>query len=49
LRLLQTGGFAAVRVPLSDAAGGRLGDDLAVPMLGRHLCVEVKAEPRGQR
>jgi Holliday junction resolvase len=50
VRSLQANGFAAERMPLSGAAGGHFSGDLAVPVLGRDLCVEVKARAaRGQR
>jgi Holliday junction resolvase len=48
--LLEPHGFAAARVPLSGAAASRVGVDLAVPLLGRDLWIEVKARAaRGQR
>jgi Holliday junction resolvase len=40
---LQANGFAAVRVPLSGAVGGRFSGDIVLPLMGRDLCVEVKA------
>jgi Holliday junction resolvase len=43
LRSLQAYGLAAERMPLSGAAGGRFSGDIVLPLLGRHLCVEVKA------
>jgi hypothetical protein len=46
---LQAQGFAAVRVPLSGAVGGRFSGDVVVPMRGRDLCVEVKARADGFR
>jgi hypothetical protein len=49
VRLLQAHGLAAARVPLSGAVGGRFGGDLSVPLLGRDLCVEVKARADGFR
>ena len=49
VRLLQAHGFNAARVPLSGTAGGRFSGDLAVPLLGRDLCVEVKARADGFR
>jgi hypothetical protein len=36
-------------VPLSGTAGGRFSGDLAVPVLGRELCIEVKARASGFR
>ena len=49
VRLLQAHGSAAARVPLSGTAGGRFSGDLAVLVLGRDLCVEVKARAAGFR
>jgi Holliday junction resolvase len=49
VRLLQAHGFDAARVPLSGTAGGRFKGDLAVSLLGRDLCVEVKARAAGFR
>jgi hypothetical protein len=46
---LKTGGIAAVRVPLSGAVGGRFRGDIMLPLLGRELCVEVKARADGFR
>jgi Holliday junction resolvase len=46
---LQANGFAAVRVPLSGAAGGRFAGDIVLPLMGRDLCVEVKARADGFR
>ena len=40
---LLANGIAAVRVPLSGAVGGRFGGDIVLPLMGRDLCVEVKA------
>jgi len=40
-------GFAAERVPLSDAARGRFGGDVSVPFLGIDRRVEVKARRDG--
>jgi Holliday junction resolvase len=40
---LQAKGIAAVRVPLSGAAGGRFAGDIVLPLLGRDFLVEVKA------
>ena len=39
----------AVRVPLSGAVGGRFAGDIVLPLLGRELCVEVKARAVGFR
>jgi hypothetical protein len=46
---LKVSGIAAVRVPLSGAVGGRFAGDIVLPLLGRDLCVEVKARAEGFR
>ena len=46
---LQAHGIAAVRMPLSGAAGGRSAGDIVLPLMGRDLCVEVKARADGFR
>ena len=46
VRMLQAAGFAATRVPLSGAAGGRFRGDVSTPLFGRDLVVEVKARRR---
>ena len=46
---LQASGIAAVRVPLAGAVGGRFAGDIVLPLLGRDLCVEVKARADGFR
>ena len=46
---LQAHGLVAVRVPLSGAVGGRFAGDIVLPLLGRELCVEVKARAVGFR
>ena len=46
---LQANGFAAARVPLSGAAGGRFSGDVVMPLMGRDLCLEVKARADGCR
>ena len=48
---LQASGLAAVRVPLSGAAaaGDRFAGDIVLPVMGRDLCVEVKARADGFR
>jgi Holliday junction resolvase len=46
---LQAAGLAAVRVPLSGAAGGRFSGDVIMPLGGRDLCLEVKARADGFR
>ena len=47
VRFLQEHGFAAQRVPLSGAAGGRYIGDIMVRLVGRDLCVEVKVRAHG--
>ncbi len=47
VRLLQAHGFAAERMPLSGAAGGRFSGDVVIPLLGRDLYVEARPEPMG--
>ena len=42
-------GFAAERVPLSGATGGRFGGDVSVPLLGADRRVEVKIRADGFR
>lgn len=49
VRYLQERGFAAERVPLSGAVGGRYTGDITVPVIGRDLTVEVKARADGFR
>ena len=49
VRFLQARGFAAVRVPLSGSVGGRFAGDILLPLMGRDLCVEVKARADGFR
>jgi Holliday junction resolvase len=49
VKLLQAGGVAAVRMPLSGAVGGRFAGDIVLPLLGRDLRVEVKARADGFR
>ncbi len=46
---LKANGIAAVRVPLSGAVGGRFAGDIVLPLMGRELCVEVKARADGFR
>ena len=36
-------------MPLSGAVGGRFAGDIVLPLLGRDLCVEVKARADGFR
>jgi hypothetical protein len=45
--VLRAGGFAAERVPLSGAAGGRYCGDVSVPLLGVDRTVEVKVRANG--
>ena len=47
VRVIQDGGLAAERVPLSGAARGKYCGDLTVPILGRDRIVEVKVRARG--
>jgi hypothetical protein len=47
VRVLQDHAFAAERIPLSGAAGGRYAGDLAVPLLGLDRRVEVKCRGTG--
>jgi Holliday junction resolvase len=49
VRFLQEQGFAAERVPLSGAAGGRFSADISVPLLGFDRRVEVKCRANGFR
>jgi Holliday junction resolvase len=49
VRALQAEGYAAARVPLSGAAGGRFAGDVVVPVQGRDLTAEVKARADGFR
>ena len=46
---LLANGIAAARVPLSGAVGGRFAGDIVLPLMGRDLCVEVKARADGFR
>ena len=45
----RASGIGAVRVPLSGAVGGRFAGDIVLPLMGRDLCVEVKARAAGFR
>ena len=47
VKLLQAGGWAAERVPLSGSCGGRFAGDISLPFLGKDLCVEVKCRANG--
>jgi hypothetical protein len=49
VRRLQDHGFAAERVPLSGAAGGKYVGDLSVPLMGVDRTVEVKVRRTGFR
>jgi len=49
VKALRASGIAAVRVPLSGAIGGRFAGDIVLPLMGRDLCVEVKARAAGFR
>jgi Holliday junction resolvase len=49
VRALQAEGFAATCVPLSGAAGGRFAGDVVMPLIGRDLCLELKARAEGFR
>jgi Holliday junction resolvase len=48
-KALQANGITAVRVPLSGSVGGRFAGDIVLPLMGRDLCVEVKARGDGFR
>jgi Holliday junction resolvase len=47
VKLFQSRGFAAERVPLSGAARGRFGGDISLPLLGIDRRIEVKARANG--
>lgn len=47
VKFLQSHGFAAERVPLSGAAGGRFACDVSVPVLGIDRKAEVKVRANG--
>jgi Holliday junction resolvase len=50
VRLLQTYGLAAERVPLSGSVtGGKFGGDISVPLLSIDRIVEVKCRRNGFR
>jgi hypothetical protein len=49
VRHLEEAGFAAERVPLSGAHGGRFNGDISLPLMGRDLRVEIKARATGFR
>ena len=46
---LRASCITAVRAPLCGAAGGRFAGDIVLPLMGRDLCVEVKARADGFR
>jgi Holliday junction resolvase len=46
---LRANGIAAVRTPSSGAVGGRFTGNIVPPLMGRDLCVEVKARADGFR
>ncbi len=43
----QAAGFAAERVPLSGAAGGRFSGDISIPLLGSDVTFEAKLRTDG--
>jgi Holliday junction resolvase len=47
VKILQEDGFAAERVPLSGAMGGRFGADVSIPILGADKRGEVKVRANG--
>jgi Holliday junction resolvase len=47
VHLLQAAGFAAERIPLSGAAGGRYSGDISMPLLGIDRKIEVKCRGNG--
>jgi hypothetical protein len=49
VRFLQAHGFAAERVPMSGAAGGRFAGDITIPLLGVDRITEVKVRGTGFR
>jgi Holliday junction resolvase len=49
VKVLHASGIAAVRVRLSGAVGDRFRGDIILPLMGRDLCVEVKARADGFR
>jgi Holliday junction resolvase len=50
VRALQGKGFAAARISLIGAVGGRFSGDVLFPLMGAcDLCVEVKARADGFR
>jgi hypothetical protein len=49
INTLRANGIAAVRVPRSGAVGGRFARDIVLPLVGRDVCVDVKARADGFR
>ena len=47
VKLFQDRGYAAERVPLSGAAGGRYVGDVSVPVLGNDWTLEIKCRANG--
>jgi hypothetical protein len=47
VKLFQSYGIGAERIPLSGAAGGKFAGDISVPILGADRIVEVKARATG--
>lgn len=49
VHLLQERGYAAEKMPLSGALGGRYGGDISVPVLGVDRRIEAKWRAKGFR
>jgi len=49
VRALHAAGLRGERVPLSGSVGGRFAGDIVLPLVGRDLCLEVKARSQGFR
>jgi Holliday junction resolvase len=47
VRVLQSSGFGAERIPMSGACGGKYAGDISVPICNRDLTIEVKSRARG--
>lgn len=47
VNLLQERGYAAERVPLSGAAGGKFAGDISMPILGKDVLLESKVRADG--
>jgi Holliday junction resolvase len=45
--VMQEAGFAAQRIPLSGAAGGKFAGDVTMPLLGKDEVFEVKCRAEG--